>query len=812
MKIDNNLLKLEFNFIQKQLSLFCKTYIGKDFSMQLIPFSDKNKVIKELNETEEAFNYTIRKGNIPIYDISDISLLLKSLESSSPLSAKGLLEIGQVFKLSKDLKDYFDVDDLEENSFELLERYFNNLYVNIEVQNSIFTTIIDENTIADSASSTLSSIRKEKRKVEADIKDTLNKIIHSQAYSNAIMEQIVTIRSDRYVIPVKEEFRGAIKGFIHDISSSGSTVFIEPMQVFELNNKLQSLKIDELNEIEKILQNLSFKIVPYVENLRNNIFLIGKLDFIFAKANYAESTQSIKPTINENKYINLIKARHPLISEDKVVPIDISIGSNYSSLIITGPNTGGKTVTLKTVGLLVSMACSGLFIPAKDNSSIHVFDKIYADIGDEQSIVESLSTFSAHINNIINIINDSSDNSLILLDELGSGTDPIEGANLAISILEHFHKNQNITIATTHYHEVKNYALVTDGFENASSGFDIETLTPTYNFLIGVPGKSNAFAISKRLGMPSTILERAKSLVKEEDFSIEELLKNIYDDKLIIENDKIEIEKNKLQIENLRKSIEKEKDLQKNEKKLNLEKAKQESQNLYISTKEKANELINELNNLYNEFKFLEDLDLDNMKDNEIANIVKLHFKKGSLSKANKLRNNYNKSEENLLDFDKETEINSEDFSSLPVGTKVKLSNFAEPAEIISNKSGKLQVQVGNIKMFVSTNDIENIISNENKSQNNLKNNFSKNFKAKNISPEINVIGQNVEEACFVIDKYLDDCALAKISPIRIVHGKGSGKLRTGIHEFLRHNPHVGSFRIGTFGEGEMGVTIVDIK
>ncbi|MBP3255946.1 MAG: endonuclease MutS2 [Clostridia bacterium] len=810
--MEANLLKLEFNYIQEQLSLFCKTYIGKDFSIQLIPFSNKDKVEKALQETDEASNFTIRKGNIPIIEIPDISASLKMLESNNSLSIKSLLEIGYIFKLSKDLKEYFSIDEQEEFSFSLLQEYFNKIYNNVEIQNLIFSSIIDENTIADSASKELSSIRKEKKKIEQDIKDNLNKLIHSQTYSNAIMEQIITIRNDRYVIPVKEEFRGTIKGFIHDISSSGSTLFIEPMQIFELNNKLQSIKVEENIEIEKILRNISLKIMPYTENLKNNIYLIGKLDFIFAKANFAKSINATKPIINENKFINLIKARHPLIDSNKVVPIDISIGDKYTSLIITGPNTGGKTVTLKTVGLLSAMACSGLFIPANENSSIFIFDKIFADIGDEQSIAESLSTFSAHITNIIDILNNSTDNSLILLDELGSGTDPIEGANLAISLLEYFHKKGNLTIATTHYHEVKNYALVTEGFENASSGFDLETLTPTYNFLIGVPGKSNAFEISKRLGMPSPILERAKSLVKDEDFSIEELLKNIYDDKLIIENDKNEIEKNKVQIENLRKSIEKEKELQKNEKNINLEKAKQESKNIYISTKEQANEIINELNDLYNDFKFLEDIDLKNCSDTEIANIVKSHFKKGTLSKANNLRKNYNEKNQEITTDNSNNNIKDKKFNNLEKGDKVKLVNFSEPAEILSNKSGKIQVQVGNIKMFISPNDIEKILDNSPIENTTLKKSFSKSFKSKSISPEINVIGQNVEEACFVIDKYLDDCSLAKISPVRIVHGKGSGKLRIGIHNFLKQHPHVDSFRIGTFGEGEMGVTIVDIK
>jgi len=552
--------KLEYNKILEKLCLFCETYLGKNFAMELKPCFNKIKVQKLLNETLEATNLILRKGNIPLVEIADISLSIKKLESNICLSTKDLLETAHILKLSRELKNYFYNDEnFEISNFPLLDNLFSNLYNNLEIEKSILSSIIDENTIADDASLKLSSIRRNKRKLEADIKESLNHILHSSNFSKAIMEQIVTIRNDRYVIPIKEEFRGLIKGFIHDISASGSTVFIEPMQVFELNNKLQSLKVEENTEIEHILENLSSKIMPYISEIKNDISLIGSLDFIFAKAKLSKTMEAICPILNDEKYIDLKKARHPLIEKDKVVPIDISIGKTYSSLIITGPNTGGKTVSLKTTGLLTLMACSGLFIPVEENSSIYVFDNVFADIGDEQSIQESLSTFSAHMTNIVNITKQATQNSLILIDELGSGTDPIEGACLAISILEYFYKLGAITLTTTHYAEIKNYALVTDGFENASSAFDLENLKPTYKLLIGIPGKSNAFAISKKLGLSNDILNRAQKLLKDDDISIEELLKNIYDDKLIIENEKIEIIKNKNQIEDLRKSLEKEK-------------------------------------------------------------------------------------------------------------------------------------------------------------------------------------------------------------------------------------------------------------
>lgn len=819
--MQNYLNKLEYDKILTLLSNNSKTYLGKELCLDLKPANSKDKVITLLKETDEACTLSFRKGNLPISDFEDISLSIKNLESNISLSAKHLLDTANVLRLSRDLKEYFYKDeDFDLSNFPILGSYFSRLYSNKTIEDKIFTCIIDENTIADDASTVLANLRRNRRKLENQIKDTLNKIIHSN--TKAIMDPIVTIRNDRYVIPVKEDFKGQIKGFVHDVSASGSTVFVEPMAVFELNNSISNIKVEESIEIEKILANLSSLLFDLTSELGNNVYLLGKLDFIFAKASFSKGMNAICPVVNDNKCINLVKARHPLIDRDKVVPIDVEIGKNYSSLIITGPNTGGKTVILKTVGLLTLMACSGLFIPAEEKSSIYVFDNVFADIGDEQSIEESLSTFSSHISNVVHIINNSTSNSLILLDELGSGTDPIEGSSLAISILEYFHNIGAITFATTHYPEIKNYALVTDGFENASSDFDIENLKPTYKLLIGIPGKSNAFAISKKLEISNDILNRAKSFLKDDEISIEELLKNIYDDKLIIESEKEEITKNKNQIELLRKSLEQEKNSQNDLKEDKIEKAKIEAKNLLLDAKEEANSTIKELNVLYNNLKDFEEIDLDNWSDTQIANFVKSHFKKGTLKQANLYRNKLNSS------FDKFNSTNSnieninnsevKHFSKddLKVGMKIKLSNFNDIATIISlsGKKNVLQVQVGNIKTNISLDDIIEINIKDNKNTKNANSKASSitSFKSKEVTPEINVIGQNIEEACFVIDKYLDDCAIAKLSPVRIVHGKGTGKLREGIHNFLRKNSHVKSFRLGTFGEGEMGVTVVELK
>jgi len=526
---------------------------------------------------------------------------------------------------------------------------------------------------------------------------------------------------------------------------------------------------------------------------------------------------AICPQLNDDKILDFKQARHPLIEKNKVVPIDIKIGENYSSLIITGPNTGGKTVALKTTGLFTLMACSGLFIPAKEGSSIYVFDSVFADIGDEQSIQESLSTFSSHMTNIISIIKYATSNSLILIDELGSGTDPIEGASLAISILEYFHHLGATTLTTTHYTEIKNYALVTDGFENASSAFDLEELKPTYQLLIGIPGKSNAFAISKKLGLSSTILSRAQSLLKEDDISVEELLKSIYDDKLMIEREKEEIQKNRNQIELLRKSLEQEKASQIESKKNQVEKAKIEAKQLLLSAKEEANYTIKSLTSLYENLKELENINLENCSDSEIANFVKQHFQKGSLKKANEIRSQLNSSLEEFTTVPKNVKKENSKWKKedLRVGMQIKLLNFQEFATItsLSGKANQLQVQIGNAKMGIKITDIEEIKTGNFPTVSYATSHSSApSFKSKAVTPEINVIGQNIEEACFVIDKYLDDCSLAKLSSIRIVHGKGTGKLREGIHAFLRKHPHVKSFRLGSFGEGEMGVSIVELR
>lgn len=816
--MNSNLLKLEFDKILQILSTYCKTYLGKNIMLNLLPSKELKEVQTLQKQTSEAYTLLTKYGNIPIAEIENITPYIKSLESFISLTPKGLLDIAKIFKISNDLKEYFDYSnendsETSEFKYDILQSEFEKLYSNIAIYQNITKAILDENTISDDASKTLNSLRRNRRRLESSIKEKLNSFIHSSSYSKYIMEPIITIRNDRYVIPVKIEYKENVTGLIHDISASGSTVYIEPTSIFDLNNQINNIKLEENIEIEKILDNLSKQLYPIVNNIKQTINSIGNIDFIFAKAKYSQVMDCIEPIINTDKFIDLKQARHPLIDTKTVVPIDINLGKNFTSLIITGPNTGGKTVTLKTVGLLCVMACSGLHIPAKENSSIYVFDNVFADIGDEQSIQESLSTFSSHIVNIVSILKESTQNSLVLIDELGSGTDPVEGANLAISILESFHSKGSLTLTTTHYSEIKNYALVTTGFENASSEFDVENLRPTYKILIGVPGKSNAFAISRKLGLPESILERAESLLTEDNISIEELIKNIYDDKLLIEKEKEKILKNSNQIEMLRKQLETNVSDVEDKKNEIISKAKNEAKSILISAKEDANDIIKKLNEL------CENANKDSLKE---ANLLRTSLNKN-------LKDTLTNNSENLNTSKISNNIDNMQTRKLSKGLEVLVKPFNMIGTILTlpNKSNEVIVQFGNTKTNIKVENLEILNLKTNNStafnstsstsgssynKNNSKSKSTSTLKSTSISSEINVIGLTVEDAIFKIDKYLDDCYIANLPSARIVHGKGTGRLRDGIHAFLRKHPHIKNFRLGSFGEGEMGVTIVEFK
>ena len=774
--------KLEFNKICDILKSYTLTYIGKNFAENLKPLTSKKEIEKAQKQTTEGSILLYRKGSIPMSEIEDITSHIKKLNSGLFLSIKQLLDLKKILNISSNLKDYFTSTEIDMSEFVNLEGLFDNLYINPSIEKELDKAIIDENTLSDDASTELKNIRKSIRSKEQEIRNKLNSFLNSKY----VQENIITMRNGRFVIPVKNEHRQDVKGFIHDISSSGSTVFIEPISIFDLNNDLNNLRNEENIEIEKILQKLSslfFNIIPSIEN---NVNLIGLIDFIFAKAKYSNSLDATEPIINDEKYINLLNAWHPLLNKNQAVKNDIPIGKDYNSLIITGPNTGGKTVTLKTAGISMLMAMSGLHITAKEGSSVYVADNIFADIGDDQSIADSLSTFSSHMTNIANILKEATENSFILIDELGSGTDPVEGSSLAISILEKLNSLNALTLSTTHYPEIKHFALVTDGFENASVEFNIETLSPTYKLLLGVPGTSNAFAISRKLGISEEIINRAKEFIDTDKINIEELLTNIYEDKRTIEFEKQKTLDYSKEIEKLKSSLEFDVSKLEKEQKEIINKAKDEARNILISAKEDANDIIKELE------------------------------KSSSNKESNKLRNKLNEKIDDLSVIEKTNNSSKESISidSLTPGITVFVRKLNQEGTILSvSKDKKIQVSLGLGKMYFDISDLELVKKSSSKKQTqNRDYSNRKEFKAKSISAEINVIGQNVDEACLEIDKYLDNCALSGLASIRIVHGKGTGALRSGIHSFLKAHPHVKSFRVGTFGEGEMGVTIVELK
>ena len=659
--------KIEFNKIKNILSKFATNESAKKMCLNLTPSTEPKTVERTLTETTEAVSLIYRKGNLPLEQLGEIATHILNLKKHNFLSIKSILELATLLKTSKSVKNYYF--DKELNQTNILTNYFNNLYTNPSIEEKIFTSIIDENTLDDRASNTLYKIRQQIKNTQREIKNKLQSILSSKY----LQESIITIRQNRFVVPVKAEYQSEIKGLIHDTSSTGSTVFIEPMSVFNLNNQLSELKNEENIEIEKILQILSSLFFDITEELENNFNLLTILDFIFAKAKYSKSMNCNCPKINDNKIIHLKNAKHPLLDINTAVPITLEIGKNFSTLLITGPNTGGKTVTLKTVCLLTAMAQSGLHIPASEESSIYIFDNIYADIGDEQSILESLSTFSSHMTHIINILNEATSDSLVLVDELGSGTDPIEGASLALSILEYL-KEHNITVlATTHYHELKEYALLTPGVENASCEFNIETLSPTYRLLIGVPGKSNAFAISQKLGLKPEILENSKKLINSDTAKTEDLLKEIYDSKALIEAEKEKTLLYSTEIERLKKQLENEtKDLNTHKKEY-MQKAKQEAREILLDAKQEANSIIKEMES----------------ETNNSKNLNKLRNK--LTSKLHEITQTTGKAKEQI------PELNESDIQP---GTVVYIPKFNKNGTILSypNQSKKFTIQIDNIK------------------------------------------------------------------------------------------------------------------
>lgn len=784
---------LEYNKIIQMISERAESELGRNRVKEMMPLTDIEEINYLQNQTEEAYSIIIKKGNPPLFGINNILPELRRTELGGSLTPSGLLKISDMLRVSRGLKRFFkEVKDGEETIYPIIQGLIDELTINKTIEDEINNAIISENEVSDNASRELKSIRRKMSSKNESIKDRLNSIISSQSQRKYLQDSIVTMREGRYVVPVKQENRGSVPGIVHDMSSSGATVFVEPMVVVELNNELRELELKEREEIEKILEALSLLVAEDAEGIRKNQNILQEIDFVFAKGKTALSMKATKPILNNKGYINIKKARHPLLTEKEVVAIDVHLGDEFNSLIITGPNTGGKTVTLKTVGLLTLMSQSGIHIPADFNSEIAVFDQVFADIGDEQSIEQSLSTFSSHMVNIVDILDKVESNSLVLFDELGAGTDPTEGAALAMSILDHL-LNINIrTIATTHYSQLKLYALTTEGITNGSVEFDVETLSPTYKLLVGVPGKSNAFEISKRLGLQNYIIDYAKELVSKENIEFEDVLQAMEEDRVTAEKNRLESERDRFEIEKLREELIIEKDKTKDMREKILSKAKEDARNIFRNAKEEADYLVSELRQVSSE------VEKDrNKRIQEAQDMLK--------GKLNETESELSK---NVLNVKSKKPP-----KNLKVGETVEVLTFNQIGTVISkpDENGDVLVQVGIMKINTNISTLRRTESKAKEKASVSTKNIMK-TKSRDIKSEIDLRGRNLEEAIMELDKYMDDAYLAGLNEITIIHGKGTGVLRRGIQEYLKGHRHAKKSRLGGMSEGGDGVSIVEIK
>ena len=779
---------LEFNKIKNMLVGLAVTQGAKALCEKLVPESDKYVIERLLKETSEAESLCIKKGNPPISPIGEIKGSVMRAEAGGTLSPRELLNCAHVLRIAGEIASYIDEDDFEEN-YPQIASVCRGIFTDRKTAGKIIGAIISEEEIADDASQTLFNIRRKVKSYEVSIRETLNNMIKSSKYALALQDAIVTMRGDRFVVPVKSEHRSIVPGIVHDSSSSGATVFVEPMAVVEINNKIRECKIQEKEEIEKILLYFSTLVSEDAPGLKRDSDIITAFDFAFAKGRLSLKMKGVTPLINSDGIIDIKKGRHPLLDSKTVVPTDIYLGDTFDTLVITGPNTGGKTVSLKTLGLLTLMAQSGLNIPAQSGSRIAVFENVFADIGDEQSIEQSLSTFSAHMVNIVRIMEKADYSSLVLFDELGAGTDPVEGAALAIAILERMKDVGAKTAATTHYSEIKLYALETDRVENAACEFDVTTLRPTYKLLIGVPGKSNAFAISKRLGISDDIIERAKALVDGESTKFEDVISSLEETRKIAEIQLEEAEEARIQTEKAKEVAEKEKASIEKQKERILRDARENAKRIYEQAKREADEIIKEMRK--------------GAKDAHKLEEERQKIKKGLSKMEDKLGEDVFKQKNPPIDPKK-----------LLLGQSVMVTSMGQTGSVLTlpDKNGNLTVQTGILKINVNINQLK--LVNEEKQDKKPKGKVMGQSLGKtiHIKSEIDLRGFMVDEALIELDKYLDDAVLGGLESVRIIHGKGTGALRNAVQDFLRHHHHARSFRMGAFGEGDMGVTVVELK
>ncbi len=784
---------LEFDKIIEILKSKASSSLGLKRIERLEPSSEFEEVKYRLQETTEAQSILIKRGHVNLGGIHDVLDKVKRAEIGASLDPASLLMVADTLRAARVLSNSLSGDEEEDFNYPIIQSLTTSLYIHKEIEDAIYNAIVSELEIADSASSTLRDIRRRIVQKNQSIRSKLNSIISSSTYQKYLQDSIISMRGDRFVIPVKAEYRSVVSGIVHDQSSSGATLFIEPMSIVEMNNELRKLKLDEQEEIERILSELSRMIGEVSREIISNQEILEKIDFIFAKGKLSLQMKGIDPKLNEDKKFVIKNGRHPLLDPKKVVANTIYLGDEFHTLVITGPNTGGKTVTIKTVGLFALMTQSGLHIPADFGSSMCVYDNVFADIGDEQSIEQSLSTFSSHMTRIVSILENVTENSLVIFDELGAGTDPIEGAALAIAILEDVKMAGAKCIATTHYSELKNYALTKKGVENAAVEFNIETLSPTYKLLIGVPGKSNAFEISKKLGLRDYIIDRAKEFINTDNIELEDLLQNVEKNRIKAEEDRAEAEKLKLEIQQIRDKEAEKLDKIINQKEKMIERAKSEAFSITRQAKEEVDEIIKHLKELENQRASKE-------KNRQIEQLRKeLTDSMGSLQPTVK----------SMI----VPKVASKEIKNLKAGEDIRVITLNQEGTVVSTDDKKKEavVQIGIMKMTLPYKSLQRI---KNQQQSTVTKKTRSVIKAKSgrVKGEVDLRGMNLEEATLEVEKYLDDATVAGLEQVTIIHGIGTGVLKSGIQDVLKRNKYVKKKRQGGYGEGGVGVTIVTLK
>lgn len=785
---------LEFDKIVEKLKDRASSSLGKELAEKLVPSGDFEEVKQALKETTDAVTCILRKASPPLGGIHDIRSYIQRAEAGGMLNPGELLKIADVLRASRNLKGYVSQDKMELEEDNTVSLLCSSLGTDKSLEERLYQAIENEDELSDYASPALAAIRRDIRRMQDSIKERLNSIIRSAQNRKIMQDAVVTLRGDRYVVPVKAEYRSQFPGLVHDMSQSGATIFVEPMAVVELNNEIRQLKSKEEREIERILTELTGEVAEISDMLRENVKLLAHIDFLFAKARLSLDLKCTEPVLNRERRIIIRKGRHPLIDPAVVVPVDIRLGEDFSTMVITGPNTGGKTVTLKTTGLFVLMTQAGLHIPAAENSEMCVFSKVFADIGDEQSIEQSLSTFSSHMTNIVDILKDVDEYSLVLFDELGAGTDPTEGAALATAILDRLTQRGIRTMATTHYSELKVYAMTTPGVQNACCEFDVETLRPTYRLLIGIPGKSNAFAISKRLGLDESIIEDAKRFLRSEDIQFEELLSDIQKNRLETEKERERAEKEMMEIEKLKEAAQEQKRKTETEKESILNQARKEARSILADARRQAEEIMEKLKELEKAYQ-------------------QRNIEREAMELRTKMRQKINELDARMAESVLPRKGYAKPPENLKPGDTVMIINLNQKGTVLEepDKDGNVLIQAGIMKIKMHITQLR-LIDEQQAVTDSIRTTRVKSVKAGNVSLELDIRGYNIEEARERIDKYIDDAIIAGLHEVSIIHGKGTGALRKGVHEYLSRHPNVESFRLGKYGEGETGVTVVTLK